>query len=58
MSGPPAHLVAMSDEQIFALFLTAVNGLKIDDQGVWSLPAEIEATTRLARPGAGAHPGR
>ena len=49
MSGPPAHLVAMTDEEIIALFLSAVAALKIDDQGVWSLPAEIEVTTRLAR---------
>ena len=50
MSGPPsAILVAMTDEEIIALFLSAVAALKIDDQGVWSLPAEIEVTTRLAR---------
>jgi hypothetical protein len=49
MSGPPAHLVAMNDDEIIALFLTAVAGLKIDESGVWSLPAEIEVTTWHAR---------
>ena len=39
----------MPDEQIFALFLSAVAGLKIDEHGVWSLPAELETTGRLAR---------
>lgn len=47
--GPPASMLAMSDDEIFALFLTAIAGLTIDDQGVWSLPAEIECAYRLAR---------
>ena len=45
----PEHLLALPDEQIFALFITAVTGLKIDGEGVWSLPAEIEAAMRLCR---------
>ena len=50
MSKPPHQwLLDTDDERVFHLFLTAVNGLRIDDQGVWSLPAEIEATVRLAR---------
>ena len=30
----PEHLLALPDEQIFALFITAVTGLKIDGEGV------------------------
>ncbi len=51
MSSQLGHqwLIDLDDERVFALFATAVAACKIDESGVWNLPAELEATGRLAR---------
>jgi hypothetical protein len=48
---PTSHeyLYEMPREQVFALFIGALAGLKVDDDGVHCMSAEAQALSRLAR---------
>lgn len=44
-----AYLYRMPREQLYAMFVTAVSLLKVDERGVWCIRAEAESLLRLAR---------
>jgi hypothetical protein len=47
----PSHqyLYEMDREELFAMFVGAVNSLRVDESGVWCLEAEAYSVLRLAR---------